>query len=57
LIRINTHLLKNLLSKNANKKAELPFIGNPAIFSRPVAFRPCIPTGLAKKFLKFSDFD
>jgi hypothetical protein len=30
-----------------NKKAGLPLTGNPAVLSRPVAFRPCLSTGLA----------
>jgi hypothetical protein len=29
------------------KKPSHPFQGNPAIFIRPVAFRPCLTAGLA----------
>jgi hypothetical protein len=36
-----------LQSQNPPQKKRLPFFGNPAVYMRPVAFRPCLATGLA----------
>jgi hypothetical protein len=44
--KVKLKALIGQLIKSQTKKAESPF-GNPAIFLRPVAFRPCLSAGLA----------